>query len=76
MLPPLDKLRMPNYDLTEEENERLVTAIMSFQREIQPPAALPARSARYDNIGGRPDARPPPQLRRLSHHRRTRAATT
>jgi mono/diheme cytochrome c family protein len=51
VLPPLDKLRMPNYDLTEEENNRLLTAIMSFQREIQPPAAMPARSARYDNIG-------------------------
>jgi len=51
VLPPLDKLRMPNYDLTEEENNRLLTAIMSFQREIQPPAAMPARSARYDNMG-------------------------
>ena len=51
VLPPLDKLRMPNYDFTEEEVERLVTAIMSFQREIQPPAAMPARSARYDYIG-------------------------
>jgi len=51
VLPPLDKLRMPNYDLTEEENNRLLTAIMSFQREIQPPAAMPARSAKYDNIG-------------------------
>ncbi len=51
MLPPLDKLRMPNYDLTEEENNRLLTAIMSFQREIQPQAALPARSARNDYTG-------------------------
>jgi mono/diheme cytochrome c family protein len=51
VLPPLDKLRMPNYDLTEEENNRLLTAIMSFQREIQPPAAMPVRSAKYDNIG-------------------------
>ena len=51
VLPPLDKLRMPNYDLTDEENDRLLTALMSFQREIQPPAAMPARSARYDNIG-------------------------
>jgi mono/diheme cytochrome c family protein len=51
VLPPLDKLRMPNYDLTEEENNRLLTALMSFQREIQPPIAMPARSARYDNIG-------------------------
>jgi mono/diheme cytochrome c family protein len=51
VLLPLDKLRMPNFDLTEEENNRLLTAIMSFQREIQPQAALPARSARNDFIG-------------------------
>jgi len=49
VLPPLDKLRMPNFDLTDEENNRLLTAIMSFQREIQPPAAMPVRSAKYDN---------------------------
>ena len=48
------------------------TAIMSFQREIQPPAAMPARSARYDYSGDGPHARPPPQLRRLPHHRRRR----
>ena len=41
---PLDRLRMPNYDFSDEEVERLVTALMSFQREIQPPAALPPRS--------------------------------
>jgi cytochrome c2 len=50
VLPPLDKLRMPNFDFTDEEVERLVLAIMSFQREIQPPAALPVRSARYDQL--------------------------
>ena len=50
VLPPLDKLRMPNFDLSEEENNRLLTAIMSFQREIQPPAALPVRAARTDYI--------------------------
>ena len=54
VLLPLEKLRMPNFDLTDEEIDRLVTAIMSFQREIQPPAALPARSARYDyQVAGR-----------------------
>jgi mono/diheme cytochrome c family protein len=47
---PLDKLRMPNWDFTDDEVDRLVTAIMSFQREIQPPAALPLRSARYDAL--------------------------
>jgi mono/diheme cytochrome c family protein len=48
VLPPLDKLRMPNFDLTDAENDRLVTAIMSFQRDIQPPAALPTKNARTD----------------------------
>ena len=27
---------MPNFDFTDEEIQRLLTAIMSFQREIQP----------------------------------------
>jgi mono/diheme cytochrome c family protein len=49
-LQPLEKLRMPDYDFSDEEVERLVRAIMSFQREIQPPAALPPRSARYDSL--------------------------
>jgi mono/diheme cytochrome c family protein len=50
VLQPLEKLRMPNFDLSDEEIERLTTAIMSFQREIQPAAALPVRSARVDNL--------------------------
>ncbi|PYR50634.1 MAG: hypothetical protein DMF95_10065 [Acidobacteria bacterium] len=50
VLQPLEKLRMPNFDFTDEEVDRLLTAIMSFQREIQPPAAMPVRSARSDNI--------------------------
>ena len=54
VLQPLDKLRMPNFELSDVEVERLVTAIMSFQREIQPPAAFPLRSARRDfEIRGR-----------------------
>jgi mono/diheme cytochrome c family protein len=54
VLLPLEKLRMPNFDFTDEEVDRLVTALMSFQREIQPPAALPVRSARYDyQVAGR-----------------------
>jgi mono/diheme cytochrome c family protein len=48
VLQPLEKLRMPNFDFTDEEIERLLTAIMSFQRDIQPAAAMPVRSARYD----------------------------
>ncbi|HTK29038.1 MAG TPA: c-type cytochrome [Vicinamibacterales bacterium] len=54
VLQPLDKLRMPNFELSDVEIDRLVTAIMSFQREIQPPAAMPVRSARYDyEVSGR-----------------------
>src|SRR4051812_43156908 len=54
ILLPLDKLRMPNWDFSDAEVQRLVTAIMSFQREIQPPAAMPARTARYDyEVAGR-----------------------
>jgi len=50
VLQPLDKLRMPNFDLTDVEIDRLVTALMSFQREIQPQAALPAKDARTDYL--------------------------
>ena len=54
VLLPDEKLRMPNFDFNDEEVNRLVTAIMSFQRETQPPAAMPTRSARGDFlIGGR-----------------------
>ncbi|OFV93669.1 MAG: hypothetical protein A3H95_06190 [Acidobacteria bacterium RIFCSPLOWO2_02_FULL_64_15] len=49
VLPPLDKLRMPDFNFSDEEVERLVMAIMSFQREVQPAAALLAQSARYDD---------------------------
>jgi mono/diheme cytochrome c family protein len=51
VLQPLEKLRMPNWDFNEEEINRLLTAIMSFQRDIQPPAAMPTRSARNDYLG-------------------------
>jgi mono/diheme cytochrome c family protein len=51
VLQPLEKLRMPNWDFNEEEVNRLLTAIMSFQRDIQPPAAMPTRSARNDYLG-------------------------
>jgi len=54
VLQPLDKLRMPNFDLSDVEVERLLTAIMSFQRDTQPLAALPPRSARADyTVAGR-----------------------
>jgi mono/diheme cytochrome c family protein len=48
VLRPLEKLRMPNFDFSEDEVQRLLTAIMSFQAEIQPAAALPIKSARRD----------------------------
>ena len=48
VLLPLEKLRMPDYHLSDREKELLVTAIMSFQRQIQPPAALPAPGARRE----------------------------
>jgi len=50
VLQPLDKLRMPNFDLSDVEINRLVTAIMSLQREIQPPAAMPVKDARTDYL--------------------------
>ena len=50
VLRPDEKLRMPNFEFSDEEVERLLTAIMSFQREIQPPQAMPVKSARYDNL--------------------------
>jgi mono/diheme cytochrome c family protein len=54
VLQPLEKLRMPNFDFSDAEVERLLTAIMSFQREIQPPAAMPIRNARVDyEVNGR-----------------------
>jgi mono/diheme cytochrome c family protein len=50
VLQPLEKLRMPNFEFADEEIQRLLTAIMSFQREIQPAQAMPARTARRDFI--------------------------
>lgn len=48
VLEPLEKLRMPDFRLNEVENERLRTAIMSFQRDVQPASALPPRTAKRD----------------------------
>lgn len=44
----LDKLRMPNFEFSPEEVQLLLTALMSFQAEIQPAAAMPVKSARRD----------------------------
>ncbi len=48
VLLPAEKLRMPNYHLSDRERQLLVTAIMSFQRQIQPQAALPTQGARRE----------------------------
>src|SRR5207244_10054959 len=48
VLQPLDKLRMPNFDFTDVEVQRLVTALMSFQRDTQPAAAMAPQSAKAD----------------------------
>ena len=48
VLQPLEKLRMPDFHLSDREQQLLVTAIMSFQRQIQPPAALPTAGARRE----------------------------
>src|SRR5437016_1895460 len=50
VLRPEEKLKMPNFDFSDEEVTRLVTALMSFQRDIQPAGAMPLRSARYDYL--------------------------
>jgi mono/diheme cytochrome c family protein len=47
---PLERLRMPDWDATPEEAQLFTTAIMSFQREVQPLAALRPRSHRADNL--------------------------
>lgn len=50
VLVPMDRLRMPNYGFSEEETELFVTAIMSFQRKVQRPEAMPPGSARLDAL--------------------------
>jgi mono/diheme cytochrome c family protein/peptidoglycan hydrolase CwlO-like protein len=50
VLQPDEKLRMPNFEFSDAEVEHLVTAIMSFQRDIQPAAALQPRSAKVDAL--------------------------
>ena len=48
VLQPNERLRMPNFDFTEAEVQRLLTALMSFQVEIQPQQAMPVRTARRE----------------------------
>jgi len=50
VLEPLERLRMPDFGASEVENERLQTAIMSFQRDVQLAGALPPRTADRDYV--------------------------
>ena len=50
VLQPLEKLRMPNFSMTEEEATLFATAVMSFQSDVQPVAAFEPRSARNDAL--------------------------
>ena len=50
ILQPLEKLRMPDFGFTEAEAQLLTTAVMSFQRDVQPKVAQVPRSARKDAI--------------------------
>jgi mono/diheme cytochrome c family protein len=50
ILQPLEKLRMPNFGFSDEEVRLLTTAVLSFQREVQPKRSQVLRSARKDAI--------------------------
>ena len=50
ILQPLEKLRMPNFGFSEAEARLLTTAVLSFQRDVQPKEAQVPRSARKDAI--------------------------
>ncbi len=50
VLLPLERLRMPDYGLTNEEVGRAVTAVMSFQRDVQPRGSWEPRNARLDAL--------------------------
>lgn len=50
VLQPLERLRMPDFGFSEAEAKLAVTAIMSFQRDVQPKAAWQSRTARVDAL--------------------------
>lgn len=50
ILQPLEKLRMPDFGFSEEEARLLTTAVISFQRDVQPKRSHVPRSARKDAI--------------------------
>ena len=50
ILQPLEKLRMPDFGFTEDEARLLTTAVLSFQRDVQPKGSQVVRSAHTDAI--------------------------
>ena len=50
VLRPLERLRMPDFGFTDEEMMSAVTAIMSFQRDVQPKGSWQLRTARVDAL--------------------------
>ena len=50
ILQPLEKLRMPDFGFSEVEARLLTTAVLSFQRDVQPKVSQVSRSARKDAI--------------------------
>ena len=50
ILQPLEKLRMPHFSFSDDEARLLTTAVLSFQRDVQPKVAQGPRSARKDAI--------------------------
>ncbi len=50
ILQPLEKLRMPDFGFSESEARLLTTAVLSFQRDVQPKVSQVPRSARKDDI--------------------------
>ena len=50
ILQPLEKLRMPDFGFSEAEARLLTTAVLSFQRDVQPKVSQVPRSARKDAI--------------------------
>ena len=50
ILQPLEKLRMPDFGFSDDEARLLTTAVLSFQRDVQPKVAQVPRSARKDAI--------------------------
>ena len=50
VLQPLERLRMPNFELNEDEVRLLATAVLSFQSDVQPVGVQMPGSARNDAL--------------------------